>query len=130
MHEAPIQSPGRADAPAGHWAEYRAQIPNKRRVRRRYVRADTGEQWIDSLDDTDGNVEWAGGDYFSQILLDFLATGQARSGRVGNCNAERLPGAPFVAFAVAWLQTHFRGLRKLTRLKAGRGGTDRPTRRR
>ena len=75
-------------------------------MRRRYVR-DTGAQWIDSLDDTDGIVEWAGGDYFSQILLDFLATEQARSGRVGNCTAELLPGAPFVAFAVAWLQTHF-----------------------
>ena len=29
-----------------HYAEYLADIPNKRRVSLRYVRADSGEQWI------------------------------------------------------------------------------------
>jgi len=87
-----------------HWAEYLADVPGKRRVRRRYVRADTGEQWIESLDDSQGITDWPHGDYFSQILVDFLAAGHARSGRVGNCNAELFPAQPFVDFAVQWME--------------------------
>ncbi len=89
-----------------HHAEYLADIPDKRRVRRRYVRADTGEQWIDSLDDSDGIGQWQGGDYFPQILIDFIAEGHARTGTVGSCRAELVDGPAFVAFAVAWMNTH------------------------
>lgn len=89
-----------------HWAEYLADLPDKRRVRRRYVRADTGQQWIDSLDDSDGIAQWAGGDYFPQILLDYLAAGQARVGRVGNCTAELFTARSFISFAVQWLEAH------------------------
>jgi len=87
-----------------HYAEYLADIPNKRRVRRRYVRADIGEQWIESLDDTDGIVEWSGGDYFSQILVDYFAAGHARHGPVGSCDAELFAGGPFVEFATSWIE--------------------------
>lgn len=87
-----------------HWAEYLANVPGKRRVRRRYVRADSGEQWIESLDDSNGIVDWPHGDYFSQILIDFLGAGQTHSGRVGNCRAEFFPGQPFVEFAAAWME--------------------------
>ena len=89
-----------------HWAEYLAKVPSKRRVRRRYVRADVGEQWIEGLDDTDGISAWDGGDYFSQILKDFLAAGHVRMGRVGNCTAELFDGDSFVKFAVEWLETN------------------------
>jgi aminoglycoside N3'-acetyltransferase len=89
-----------------HWAEYLAKVPNKRRVRLRYVRADSGEQWIESLDDTYGIADWEHGDYFSQILLDFLAAGHARIGPIGNCTAELFAAKPFVTFAVEWLETH------------------------
>ncbi len=89
-----------------HWAEYLARVPNKRRVRLRYVRADIGEQWIESLDDTNGIAQWSGGDYFAQILLDFLATGQARIGPVGNCTAELFEAKSFVDFAVNWMETN------------------------
>jgi aminoglycoside N3'-acetyltransferase len=88
-----------------HWAEYLAKVPTKRRVRLRYVRADSGEQWLESLDDTYGIADWEGGNYFSQILLDFLVTGQARTGPVGNCTAELFEAKPFVTFAVEWLET-------------------------
>lgn len=90
-----------------HWAEYLAKVPGKRRVRRRYVRADSGEQWIESLDDTDGILDWDEGDYFSQIWLDFLQSGQVRVGSVGHCTAELFPAPSFVAFAVEWLETRF-----------------------
>lgn len=87
-----------------HWAEYLAQVPHKRRVRRRYLREDCGEQWIESLDDDDGIVEWPHGDYFSQLLLDFLAEGRASVGPVGGCQAELLHAQDFIAFAVAWME--------------------------
>jgi len=83
-----------------HYAEYLATVPNKRRVRRRYVRADTGELWIESLDDTEGIATWRGGDYFPQIFLDYCASGAVRSGAVGLAEAE--------PFAVNWMNRHLR----------------------
>ncbi|MEM9105655.1 MAG: AAC(3) family N-acetyltransferase [Pseudomonadota bacterium] len=91
-----------------HWAEYLADLPQKRSVRRRYLRADIGEQWIESLDDTDGIADWSGGDYFSQILIDFLAEGKVRCGPVGKCQAELFSAAEFVPFAVHWLERNIR----------------------
>lgn len=90
-----------------HHAEYLAKLPEKRTVRRRYVRADTGEQWIESLDDSDGIVDWSDGDYFSQILIDFLAQGPVRTGPVGACRAELVATFDFVPFAVRWLEQRF-----------------------
>jgi len=90
-----------------HWAEYLAEIPFKRQVRRRYVRSDIGEQWIESLDDCEGIAYWDGGDdYFSQILTDFLDAGNARVGPVGNCAAELFEAQPFVDFAVEWMEAN------------------------
>lgn len=91
-----------------HVAEYLADVPNKRRARRRYVRADSGEQWIECLEDCEGIADWQHGDYFAQILLDFLDTGKASIGPVGTCQAELLPGKTFVRFAVEWIEKHFK----------------------
>lgn len=85
-----------------HWAEYIANVPEKRRVRIRYERADIGEQWIESLDDTEGIT--GEGEYFPQILLDFLSAGNARVGPVGNCTAESFAAPAFVDFAVTWME--------------------------
>jgi aminoglycoside N3'-acetyltransferase len=94
-----------------HWAEYLADIPDKRRVRARYVRADSGEQWIEGLDDTDGIVATRADDlfddYFPQILLDFVAEGQATCGAVGGCVAELFETQTFVAYAATWLEVHY-----------------------
>jgi aminoglycoside N3'-acetyltransferase len=89
-----------------HWAEYLARVPDKRRVRWRFERADSGEQWIECLDDDKGIVDWQHGDYFPQILCDFLQTGQARSGKVGDCDAELFQARTFVDFAVAWMEAN------------------------
>ena len=89
-----------------HYAEYLADVPNKVRVRRRYVRADTGELWIESLDDTDGIATWEHGDYFPQIFLDYRASGGVRVGPVGRCEAELFEAPAFVAFAVDWMNAH------------------------
>lgn len=87
-----------------HYAEYLAAVPDKIRVRRAYVRADTGPLWIDSLDDCDGIAEWEGGDYFAQIYLDYKASGGVREGPAGALQAEWFDAAGFVAFAVAWME--------------------------
>jgi aminoglycoside N3'-acetyltransferase len=89
-----------------HYAEYLANVPNKRAVRRRYVRADIGEQWIASLDDSDGIAEWSGGDYFPQIFLDYRASAAVRIGPVGSCSGELLNAGDFVDFAVRWMNEH------------------------
>jgi aminoglycoside N3'-acetyltransferase len=89
-----------------HWAEYCARLPNKRRVKLRYLRADIGEQWIDSLDDTHGIRDWPRGDYFPQIWLDFLAAGHARSAPVGKAVAELFDAQRFVRFATAWMESN------------------------
>jgi aminoglycoside N3'-acetyltransferase len=89
-----------------HYAEYLADLPDKRRVRRRYVRADIGEQWIESLDDSDGIAQWSGGDYFPQIFLDYRASGAVRTHPVGRCSAELLDATDFVRFAVRWMNQH------------------------
>jgi aminoglycoside 3-N-acetyltransferase len=87
-----------------HWAEYRARLPDKRRAKLRYWRADLGEQWIESLDDTNGIRDWSQGDYFPRIWLDFLAAGHARTGIVGRTVAELFEAPRFVHFATAWME--------------------------
>jgi aminoglycoside N3'-acetyltransferase len=87
-----------------HHAEYLADVPDKIHVTRRYNRADTGIVDVHSLDDTDGIRPWAGGDYFGQILVDFVRSGHAAIGAVGRCTAELLEGPAFVDFAVRWME--------------------------
>jgi hypothetical protein len=79
-------------------------LQDKRRVKLRYLRADLGEQWIESLDDTHGIREWPHGDYFAQIWLDFLAAGHARTGPVGRTVAELFEAQRFVHFATEWME--------------------------
>jgi aminoglycoside N3'-acetyltransferase len=86
-----------------HLAEYRCRVPDKRRTRVRYVRADTGEHWIECLDDDNGIVEWNKGDYFTQVLVDFRAAGGIRSGPVGGCAGELFEARAFTDFAVEWM---------------------------
>lgn len=91
-----------------HYAEYLADVPDKIRVRRRYVRADTGEVLIESLDDDDGIAEWPHGDYFEQIFLDYKAAGAVKTGLVGRCSAELFEAQDFVSFAVRWMNRELR----------------------
>jgi aminoglycoside N3'-acetyltransferase len=86
-----------------HYAEYLANVPDKIRARRKYVRADTGEIWIESLDDSDGIAEWPQGDYFEQIFLDYRSSGAVTTGQVGCCTAELFEASDFVSFAVQWM---------------------------
>lgn len=87
-----------------HYAENLARIPHKRRVARRYRCADGRELAVESIDDSDGIAQWPHGDYFPQILRDFVGSGRAATAAVGGCTAELLDAREFVAFAVAWIE--------------------------
>jgi aminoglycoside N3'-acetyltransferase len=87
-----------------HYAEYLARTPVKRRVERRYEWAGAGEVVVSGLDDSAGIADWKPGDYFSQILIDFVDQEHASVGPVGDCVAELLDAREFVAFATDWIE--------------------------
>jgi aminoglycoside N3'-acetyltransferase len=92
-----------------HYAEYLAPVPEKRRVRRHRLVARPGGAEIvvvECLDDSDGIVDHPGEDYFATILREYLATGRAATGLVGNARSELLDAAGLVEFAVAWMTEH------------------------
>lgn len=92
-----------------HHAEYLAELPAKRRVRRhRRVATPSGPEirLVEGLDDSLGIVDHQGEDYFSVITRSYLATGRARVGLVGSAPSELFEGADLVEFAVAWMEEH------------------------
>src|SRR5690606_31413547 len=93
-----------------HLAEFRARLPAKRQVRRhRVVLSPAGPEIrvVDTLDDSDGIVDWDGPDYFGVILREYRATGRVRSGVVGNAPGELLEASDLLAFGIAWLERRF-----------------------
>lgn len=94
---------------AFHHAEFLADVPHKRRVRRhRLVATGSGPEVrvVDTLDDSNGIVEWPGDDYFVTILEAYLATGRVRQGIVGDASAQLLDARDAVSFAVAWMNAN------------------------
>jgi len=91
-----------------HFAEYLADLPDKKRVRWDYVVA--GEDgtprhaWIDCLDDLGGIADWDGEDYFALILEDYLALGRQRKGLVGKAQSELVDAADIVRFGARWME--------------------------
>ncbi len=93
-----------------HYAEYLVPLPDKRRVRRhRLVSTFCGSQVlvIESLDDSEGIVDYPGEDYFATILADYLRTGRGRIGTVGAARSELIEATDFVEFAIDWMRQHF-----------------------
>jgi aminoglycoside 3-N-acetyltransferase len=92
-----------------HWAEYLADVPDKRRVRRHYrCRGAAGPETrvVECLDDEHGIADWEGEDYFAIILRDYLATGRARRGCVGQAASELIEAADLVDFGARWISEH------------------------
>ena len=97
-----------------HYAEYRAEVPNKRRVRRHYrCQGVHGPETrvVECLDDEHGIVDWPGEDYFAVILRDYLATGRAKHGRVGLADSELIEARDLVDFGTQWMNARFRDFR-------------------
>jgi aminoglycoside N3'-acetyltransferase len=89
-----------------HFAEYLVELPQKRRVRRqRRVRRghEAAIVAVECLDDEHGIVDYPPGDYFGFLLRDYLATGRARSGRVGRAPSELIEARDLVDFGVRWM---------------------------
>lgn len=93
-----------------HFAEYLADVPDKRRVRRHYrcqgadgpaIRA------VECLDDEDGIVQVDGEDYFARILKDYLSLGRARQGLVGSASADLFDAKDIALFGARWMTETF-----------------------
>jgi aminoglycoside N3'-acetyltransferase len=92
-----------------HYAEYLANVPGKRRVRRhRRVKTASGTsvRVVDSLDDEHGIADYESPDYFGVILREYLASGAARQGRVGSAASELIDAKDLTSFATRWLECH------------------------
>jgi aminoglycoside 3-N-acetyltransferase len=92
-----------------HYAEYLADLPDKRRTRWDYVIVGPGgpeHVWVDCLDDNQGLVDWGGDDYFAEILRAYLALGRHREGSVGRGAAELIDARDLVAFGTRWMERH------------------------
>jgi aminoglycoside N3'-acetyltransferase len=93
-----------------HYAEYLAHVPDKRRVRRhRRVLGPNGPEVrvVECLDDNLGIVDWHGEDYFSLILLDYMAARPVARCTIGGAIGERLDARDLVDFAARWMTDHF-----------------------
>ena len=94
-----------------HLAEYRADLPAKRRTRWDYLLAgETGARhvWIECLDDSDGIAAWEGEDYFAMILKAYLARGGHSEGLVGKARSELLDAADLVDFGTRWMEANLK----------------------
>jgi aminoglycoside N3'-acetyltransferase len=95
-----------------HYAEYLVPIEAKRRVRRHHlVRGSNGPEvrTVESLDDSDGIVDYPDEDYFAVLLRAYLDTGRAKLGTVGHARSELIGGPDLVEFAVEWMAAHLGG---------------------
>ena len=89
-----------------HHAEYLADVPDKRRVRRhRLIATPTGPvvRAIECLDDENGIVDRPGEDYFTTILRDYLSLGRSATGIVGSAQSHLLDAQDLVSFAADWM---------------------------
>lgn len=92
-----------------HYAEYLANLPDKRRTRWDYVIATpegARHVWTECLDDNGGIAPWSGDDYFAEILRRYLELGRHTQGQVGRARAELLDAADLVAFGARWMEEH------------------------
>lgn len=93
-----------------HYAEYLADLPDKKRVRWDYVVAGAGgageHVWIDCLDDLHGIAPYEGGDYFAAILTAYRPLGRHREGMIGKARSELIDAADYVAFGARWMEAN------------------------
>jgi aminoglycoside N3'-acetyltransferase len=91
-----------------HYAEYLARLPHKRRTRWDYVLTGADglpeHRFIDCLNDSDGIADWAGDDYFAEIVRSHLALGTHPHRRIGNAECELLDAAALVDFGARWME--------------------------
>ncbi len=102
-----------SDVTVLHYAEYLADVPNKRMVRYRVPLLREGRRewvWVEELDGNRGIAEWPEGDhYFPYIVHRFLVSGRGRAGNVGAAESYLLEAPELVDFAARWMERKFGG---------------------
>ncbi|MBN9392787.1 MAG: aminoglycoside 3-N-acetyltransferase [Chloroflexi bacterium] len=96
-----------------HYAECLAFVPNKRVVHYKMPVLREGKRvWIEQeeFDTSNGIVPWDGEDYFALIVKDFLKTGKARTGQVGDAPSRLYDAVELTEFAKNWMETTFNKL--------------------
>lgn len=92
-----------------HHAEYVADLPHARRVTQTVeVMTDAGPVTVRSegLDDSHGIADWAGEDYFHDVLEHVRMRPACRRGRVGHASADLLDAREAVELAAAWMRAN------------------------
>jgi aminoglycoside N3'-acetyltransferase len=93
-----------------HLAEYRVDLPDKRRVVRHHkVAGPSGLpeiRTVSCLDDSNGIAAWEGENYFALILHDYLAHERGRKGRVGGAFSELIDATDLLDHGVAWMRAN------------------------
>ena len=93
-----------------HYAEHRADLPNKRVIRVTepvIVEGQVREVTIEEFDTSDPILSEMPPHYFEQIMSEFIATGRARSGRVGQALSHLFSAPELVAFAIEKMEREF-----------------------
>ena len=93
-----------------HYAEYLAQVPDKRTVRYRMPVLSEGKRiWIEleELDSSEGIVNWEGDDYFNLIGRAFIESGKVTSGRAGKAQTHLFDARTLTEFGKQWMEREF-----------------------
>lgn len=94
-----------------HYAEHKADLPDKRIRRYRRLMPDTGWTWFEEFDTGDPVHASLPENAFERIAEDYLASGRGRRGYVGAAPSALFDGADLVAFAIPWLEDFVRRAR-------------------
>jgi aminoglycoside 3-N-acetyltransferase len=90
-----------------HYAEYLADLPDKRRTRWDYLVEDAEgprHVWVECLNDNEGIADYVGEDYFAVILKAYLALGRHGEGWIRRAKSELIDAADLVEFGARWME--------------------------
>lgn len=101
-----------------HYAEHKAQIPNKRiRRYRRLMPGVNGPAWVwfEEFDTGDPVNDALPSNCFELIAMDYLAAGYGKKGTVGSATSVVLDGSDLVQFGIGWIERFMRSRLESTR---------------
>ena len=92
-----------------HHAEHLADVPNKRIDHYRMPILKNGQcVWHEFEEyDISGIADWPG-NYFEEIVKEYLDIGNGRSGKVGDADSHLLDAEHLKTFAAKWMEEHFK----------------------
>ena len=93
-----------------HYADCLADVPDKRIVRYRMpVLIEGQKRWVEveEFDASDGIRDWGGGDYFEEIVREYLEARHGRSGLVGAAKSFLFDARSWSKFGVEWMEREF-----------------------